>query len=129
MYGFSTASYCSTPSCLLYGPGQGSTCGPLFWLLCYVAIYGALCPSLVRTFLISVCRKNSYKSAATSFVDDSGLGITSDFDREPGDSYNDSRPEEIRSTVENLRRLVQQWERLLYSTGGALNLQKSFGTF
>jgi hypothetical protein len=93
MYGFSTASYCSTPSCLLYGPGQGSTCGPLFWLLCYVAIYGALCPSLVRTFLIS--------------VDDSGLGITSDFDREPGDSYNDSWPEEIRSTVENLRHLVQ----------------------
>jgi hypothetical protein len=35
IYGISLVSYGSTDLQPLYGPGQGSTCGPLFWLLCY----------------------------------------------------------------------------------------------
>jgi hypothetical protein len=34
VYGISDVTDGSSPECPLYGPGQGSTCGPLFWLLC-----------------------------------------------------------------------------------------------
>jgi len=75
-----------------------------------MVIYHELCPSLVRTYLISVCHKISHTGAGTSFVNDSGLGVTSDFDQEPGDSYHDSWSEEIRSLVAHLWHLAQQWE-------------------
>jgi hypothetical protein len=35
IYGISSISYGSTAAQPLYGPGQVSTCGPLFWLVCY----------------------------------------------------------------------------------------------
>jgi len=36
--GISLVTYGSTAAKPLYGPGQGCTCGPLFWLLCYWVI-------------------------------------------------------------------------------------------
>jgi hypothetical protein len=35
IYGTSDITYTSTVDMPLYGPGQGSMCGPIFWLLCY----------------------------------------------------------------------------------------------
>jgi hypothetical protein len=38
-YGVLSAEYHSTSSKPLYGPRQGCTCGPLFWLLCWLVIF------------------------------------------------------------------------------------------
>ncbi len=51
-------------------------------------------------------------------MDDTGLGCTSD-DKE-------STPQEDTKLIEDLHKLAQEWEWLLFSTGGALNLQKCF---
>jgi hypothetical protein len=53
-----------------------------------------------------------------AFVDDAGLGTNDDKGDQPG-------PAEL-ALVNNLQKLAQEWEKLLYSTGGALNLQKCF---
>ncbi len=55
---------------------------------------------------------------AKAFVDDTGLGTN--------DTTNTTLLTEDQALVSNLNSLAQEWERLLFSTGGALNLQKCF---
>ncbi len=50
-----------------------------------------------------------------AFVDDSYLASSSTDPHHP-----------VESTLSNLQRLSQKWERGLFTTGGAINLQKSF---
>jgi hypothetical protein len=60
-----------------------------------------------------------------SFVDDTSLGCTSSSQCKTEDQ-NLSSKKDFQSSLSLLTELAQKWERLLYSTGGALNLQKSF---
>jgi hypothetical protein len=39
MYGISEQSYENSANNFLYGPGQGSTIGPILWLICFLLIY------------------------------------------------------------------------------------------
>jgi hypothetical protein len=61
-----------------------------------------------------------------SFVDDTGLGVTSDFIMTPSNHYEENQREEIVYIVRKLQKLAQHWEKLLFTTGGAISLQKSF---
>jgi hypothetical protein len=56
-----------------------------------------------------------------AFVDDAGLG-TNNTKIDP----TDPTITEEQALICNLQKLAQEWEHLLYSTGGALNLQKCF---
>jgi hypothetical protein len=60
-------------------------------------------------------------SRGNAFVDDAGLGCTAT----PAADIPMARRSTV-AIVSNLQALAQQWERLLFSTGGALNLQKCF---
>ncbi len=125
VYGISDVTYGSTPEYPLYGPGQGSTCGPLFWLLCYWVIVESIDPTMSSMKFISACKSVMVEVFGASFVDDSSLGVTSTYTFDPLLSMEANRTKEIAYVVTQLRALAQHWERLLYSTGGAINMQKS----
>jgi hypothetical protein len=55
VYGTSDITYCSTSEKPLYCPGQGSMCGPLFWLLTYWLIVSSLDPTIPAITFVSAC--------------------------------------------------------------------------
>jgi hypothetical protein len=60
-----------------------------------------------------------------TFVDDSSLGVTSTYAPPSTLSATEQVRAEASHTIQLLSNLAQHWERLLFSTGGAINLQKS----
>jgi hypothetical protein len=125
VYGVSDISYASTPDFPLYGAGQGSTCGPLFCLLCYWVIVESIDPTKSSLKFLSACQSVMVEVYGASFVDDSSLGVTSDYQYDPLLSESANREREISHVVTQLGVLAQHWECLLYSTGDAINMQKS----
>lgn len=118
LFGISTNGYANSPDYILYGPGQGSTIGPFLWLLCFLLIFAAMSPTSPKMVIYSVNTTTPITFIGEAFVDDAGLGTN--------DTQRNSLPTPEHALVHNLQQLAQEWERLLYSTGGALNLQKCF---
>jgi len=123
MYGVSEVSYQNTFEYFLFRPGQGSTIGPLLWLICFLLIVHSFSKVTPSVKLKSVTGKINFSSKGNSFVDDTGLGCNMAYPSTADSSIIQRSPKQI---ILNLKSLAQQWERLLYSTGGALNLQKCF---
>jgi hypothetical protein len=101
-------------------------CGPIFWLLCYWLIISSLDPNVTAAQYVSACKSIVIEITGVSFVDDTGLGVTSNFTWIHSNTAEENYREEIQQVIQKLKNLAQHWERLLFSTGGALNLQKSF---
>jgi len=125
IYGISLVSYGSTDLQPLYGPGQGSTCGPLFWLLCYWVIVKSLDPKISAAKFVSICRNIIIEIIGASFVDDSSLCVTSEYIYDPNLTEDTNRNRETNHLVSRLAQLSQHWEQLLFTTGGAIYFQKS----
>jgi len=124
IYGISPISYGSTAAQPLYGPGQGSTCGPLFWLVCYWVIATSLDPAITAAKFISVCREVIIEITGVSFVNDSSLSVTSEYVLNPALTETENPNREVEHLIQRLSILSQHWERLLFTTGGAINFQK-----
>jgi hypothetical protein len=58
VYGVSDTMYGSTADKPLYGPGQGSMCGPLFWLLIYWLISESIDPTMTAMTFLQHVRKS-----------------------------------------------------------------------
>jgi hypothetical protein len=124
LYGISEAHYKNTPLHLLYGPGQGSTIGPLLWLLCFILIVRSLSITAPGITINTAHQAQLCQFFGEAFVDDSGLGTNLPPNALEADT--ETVEEEHIVLTRRLQRLAQEWERLLFSTGGALNLQRCF---
>jgi len=105
MYGTSTVSYGSTLETPLFEPGQGSMCGPLFWLLCYWLIVQSIDPSLSISWYILACKSVLVEIIGFSFVNNTGLGVTSDFQWDNSCFTKDNLEFEINNTIHKLKKL------------------------
>jgi hypothetical protein len=117
--GTSIVTCTSSPTNPLYGPGQGSSCGPMFYLLIYCMV------SISREPLITGATSHSVCHTMSLSILEIFLGITSKYLSDPSIHNNEMSRREVAHTVECLFCLAQHWERFLFSTGGTINLQKS----
>jgi len=60
-----------------------------------------------------------------SFVDDTSLRVTSTYAQDPAKTALENQASEVTHVISHLKALAQHWERLKFSTGGAINMQKS----
>jgi hypothetical protein len=74
----------------LFRPGQGSTIGPILWLLCFILIHRSLSPTAPKLELKSVNKDWVVESRGEAFVDDTSLGCN-----EPTTSSMLAEPEEV----------------------------------
>lgn len=86
----------------------------------------ALDPAISAATFISACKSVVVHITGVSFVDDTGLGVTSDYEWDDAKSKEDNASDEGKHTVQKIHTLAQHWERLIFATGGSLNLQKGF---
>ncbi len=61
-----------------------------------------------------------------TFVDDVYLGATSTYTPEDNATFTHNLDFHRESAVANLQQLSQKWEKLLFSTGWEINIQKIF---
>lgn len=125
-YGISATTYANSLERMLFGPGQGSTIGPFLWLLLFTLIVTSLLPTTPQTNLASVNGAISVSDVGEAFVDDSRVGCTSSHEYDSSKSLSENASTSRESAIRNLHILAQQWEKLLFATGGAISLDKSF---
>jgi len=123
IFGTSTGTYRNTEAHPLFGPGQGSTTGPILWGILFCIIEKNLPKNTLQMFFKAVNDAIQVRHKGDAFVDDAQLGCTSNLPS--GLSFPTTRAD-LDAVLQSLQQMAQSWERLLFTTGGALNLQKSF---
>ena len=111
--GVSESNYAGTPFAPLFGTGQGSGASPAVWLSLVVLLlhpFDRLVPHRMNLEPISAGQSHSRSSDA--FVDDTSVGFTSNDES----TYSD--------LISRLQSVAQTWEKLLFLSGGKLNLKK-----
>jgi hypothetical protein len=113
VHGISAQHYQGTTTSPLFGTGQGSGASPAVWLTLVVTLMNTLdriTPE--RMIFSSPDSQQTHSRLIDAFVDDTSLGFT-----DPG----------LLSMAElttSLSHIAQTWEKLLFYSGGSLNLRK-----
>jgi len=72
-----------------------------------------------------MCKEVILEVTEVSFIDKNSLLVISNYILDPTLSVAENMLKEVEQLIVKLTTLSQHWERLLFSTGGAINLQKS----
>jgi hypothetical protein len=117
-HGISSEFYRVLCDYLLYGTGQGSGASPSIWLSLVIVFLNSLTILAPLAMSFADPWEDIFEERnADSFVDDTCNGC------------NDSLQEEAMPYTELIAKaqvMAQIWERILYSSGGALELRKCF---
>lgn len=101
---------------VLYGIGQGNGGGPAIWIAHLTVMFRAISSVCLGFAMSCVQAIQQISTVGTGYVDDVTLGL--------------SLPSDVAQTehmvYKHLKRMSQLWERLLYITGGRLELSKCF---
>jgi hypothetical protein len=98
----------------LFGTGQGSGASPAVWLTLVVVLMNTLDRiTRERIRFRSPDDPTLHQRLIDAFVDDTSLAIT--------DTYQPKGPNEM---IQSIEKIAQDWERLLFYSGGSLNLKK-----
>ena len=108
----------------LYEAGQGTTGGPFFWLLLFSLMIEAFDPTMKGMRFVSPCRTIRSERYGNAFVDDTKFGVTADLQDGYVEPTKDNIQDQVRQVIRDLTRLSQHYEKLLFTTGGALNIKK-----
>jgi ribonuclease HI len=113
-YGTSDSHCEGAPGEPLFGTGQGSGASPAVWLTLVVVLMNTLDRiTRERIRFRSPDATDHRNRLIDAFVDDTSLAIT--------DTIDPMTPTEMSRRME---KIAQKWERLLFYSGGALNLKK-----
>jgi hypothetical protein len=117
-HGISEAFYRSVKEFLLFGTGQGSGASPAVWLTLVVCLLSALSAIATVAMAFTDPWQDIFdKRNADAFVDDSANGVS--------DAHQEV-PMSVTEIVGHLQNTAQTWERVLFSSGGSLNIPKCF---
>jgi ribonuclease HI len=109
-HGTSSEYYSDSKDMTLHGPGQGSRAGPAIWLIISTALLAAYKQNATALTLSNPDGTIVVSRHADCFVDDTT-------------TFCNTNPDALKA---ELQANAQQWESILYSSGGALELPKCF---
>ena len=117
-YGISTTYIQSSIDAFLFGTGQGSGASPAIWLVISTILLAALSKIACRGMVFKTpdC-KLTVERFSDAFLDDAQNGTNDAF---LAQSWS------LQELSDNLQHTSQSWERLLYCSGGLLELSKCF---
>jgi hypothetical protein len=125
-YGYSSMKYKNIEAVPLFGPGQGSNTGPTLWGI----IFNIIAKNMPEDYLVimfkAVDNSDTVTHKGDAFVDGSQLGCTARYKGFSESTAQDIHRQQRITVVRDLQKVSQWWEKLLFTTGGALNLQKIF---
>ena len=110
-------SYSGTNSVALEGTGQGSGASPAIWLIYMVSLLNAFKDFSPGMTVTSPFEDLFVFILAIFFVDDGMPGVNDAFEEE-------ALP--LSDLLQTAQQLSQSWEKLLFASGGALELTKCF---
>ena len=117
-FGISAAYIQSSIDNFLFGTGQGSGASPAIWLLISTVLLSVLTKIAKRGMMFkSPDNSIAIERYSDAYVDDTQNGVN--------DAYLPS-PWSIQELSTTLSATSQSWEKLLYCSGGALELSKCF---
>jgi hypothetical protein len=120
LLGTSETSYSKTKENPLYGLGQGSTAAAFAW-----AVISAVILQLMK-LLRGIQFSNPTGTINVQRLMDAFVNDSTRWNNRFKESLQNRSRNYIRQIVSDLSHTAQTWEKLLYSTGGALGLSKCF---
>jgi hypothetical protein len=113
--GISKRYYQHSEEIEIYGTGQGSTGSPCFWLLISIILFNIMLMIAHGLFFTDPQKVETLKRTMEAFVDDTDVAV------------NDAEtPYTAQELAQVLQIDAQHWEKLLFTSGGKLELTKCF---